>query len=492
MPPLPRCHHSPILLELLIANVTKGVSKSYTIRMYNKANFSAISEDLASVDWAGLFGDDGPSECYELFLTHYNELVEIHVPTKEVNLDHKLLNRPPRALLNERKEAWRHYVEARREHGRRGVGVADAWDRYAIINHQYRNFTINKQREHEEKLAMDLAERPKCFHAYIRRKRKGRAPIGPLKDRNNIITDDGPMSTVLVKYFGSVFQQGISSETAAHQTCGEVMEGLRVVYDDISRILANLKADGSPGPDGIHPQILKSCSAAFAYPLHLIMVKSLRLGILPEKWKKAIVVPIFKSGSRYKPENYRPVSMTSIPCKTMERLLVEHISRYLELNGILVANQFGFRRGRSTEDQLLIMYDQVIKETVRGNSVEVVYLDFSKAFDLVSHEILVEKIRLLGFDPQIIEWIRSFLANRTMVVRVNGVLSEAVGVGSGVPQGSVLGPLLFLLYVNHIVKDVGGHWTAFADDFKLSVAYPRGEGWEAAGNPGLQADLDSL
>ena len=490
LPPLPRCHHSPVLLDLLLMSDTAQESDFFAIMMYNKANFAAISRELAAVDWGGLFEDKDANECFELFLTHYNQLVDIHVPLKEVKLDSSF-KRPPRSLLNNRREAWKDYLVARREHGRRSDAALHAWDSYAHMNQQYRNFAILKQKEYEERLASDLVQRPKCFHAYVRRKRKGRAPIGPLKEENRIISDDSAMSNLLVGYFGSVFQEYSGSEVAAHQTCDGIMEGVRIEYADVCRALSNLKADGSPGPDKIHPQILRSCNVACAFPLHLIMVKSFRDGILPDKWKKAIVVPIFKDGSRYQPQNYRPVSMTSIPCKTMERLLVEHITRFLELNSLLAANQFGFRRGRGTEDQLLIMYDQVVKEVVGGNMVDVVYLDFSKAFDLVSHRILIEKLRLLGFDEQLIVWIRAFLVNRSMAVRVNGKVSEEVPVGSGVPQGSVLGPLLFLVYVNHIARDVVGQWTAFADDFKLSMAYSRNS-TDGLNHTGLQADLDSL
>ena len=216
-------------------------------------------------------------------------------------------------------------------------------------------------------------------------------------------------------------------------------------------------------------------------------------GCLPALWKWSVVVPLFKSGSRCSPSNYRPISLTSVCCKTLERLIATHIMDFLEENQLLSNRQFGFRRGRSTEDQLLLVYSEVVRWVDAGKVVDMVYLDFSKAFDLVSHRILLEKLSLLGFDNCIIGWVEGFLVGRYMSVSVAGKLSSALEVTSGVPQGSVLGPLLFLIYANFITKDVSGSWAAFADDFKISVCYPRNASQERVQAVSrLQTDLDSI
>ena len=177
----------------------------------------------------------------------------------------------------------------------------------------------------------------------------------------------------------------------------------------------------------------------------------------------------------------------------MERLLKSHAVEYLEVNGLLSEFQFGFRKGRSTEDQLLLMYDKVGKWVDQGFLVDVVYLDFSRAFDVVSHQILLDKLCCLGFDSLVVEWIRSFLVGRRFSVSVSGVRSSSRDVVSGVPQGSVLGPVLFLIYANFIASGVECVWSAFADDFKLCICYPRRDS-EAGdvGRSALQRSISSV
>ena len=183
------------------------------------------------------------------------------------------------------------------------------------------------------------------------------------------------------------------------------------------------------------------------------------------------IVPIYKSGGRYNALNYRPISLTSVPCKVMERVIVKFLFAHIEGNSLLSEKQFGFRSRHSTIDNLILTYNDVTTSVDQCKVVDLIFFDFKKAFDRVSHAILSEKLVSIGIDSQIVDWIATFLMCRRMSVRVAGANSGSVGVTSGVPQGSVLGPVLFLIYVNHLSSFLNCKYMLFADDIKLYLSF---------------------
>ena len=279
--------------------------------------------------------------------------------------------------------------------------------------------------------------------------------MGPLRGLDGeLISDQGLMGEVFATAFASVYIGERPLNPQEHQQTLATMDELTVRYEVVLEKLVGLNVSSSAGPDGIHPRVLKSCAQFLAVPLSMIFEKSLDEGILPDMWKLSRVVPIFKEGSKSSPLNYRPVSMTSMPCKVMERMLVDHIVSYLESNNLLAQAQFGFRQGRGVEDQLLLMYGEVVERVDSGEVVDVVYLDLSKAFDVVNHELMVEKLGLLGFSPKVLSWVEAFLRGRRMFVSVGSGDSSLKSVRSGVPQGSVLGLLLFIMYIRYLKMNI--------------------------------------
>ena len=202
-------------------------------------------------------------------------------------------------------------------------------------------------------------------------------------------------------------------------------------------------------------------------PLTMISNQSMKEGRLPREWKEANITAIFKKGDRKDPGNYRPVSLTSVVCKLMEQLIKEEIVDHMTKNKLFCKEQHGFMAGRSTVTNLLETIDDWTRDLELGNNLDVIYLDFKKAFDKVPHRRLIRKLEQYHINDQTVKWVRDFLEDRRQKVVVNGTASAERLVTSGVPQGSVLGPVLFLIYINDLPDQLSSKCKIFADDTKL-------------------------
>ena len=350
------------------------------------------------------------------------------------------------------------------------------------------------RRENQEKLAISkMKNDARSFFTYAKKFSKTNSEVGPfLNEDGNLVADNESMVEMLKNQYESVYSTPVESMKISDpdsfftlDDTNEELDNVTIGRDEVIEALEKLSTNAAPGPDGIPAILLKKCRHSLSEPLATIFYRIFSSGCIPDLLKTAFIIPIHKGGSRASPANFRPVSLTSHLIKTLERIVRVSLVRNLEMNNKLNPNQHGFRNRRSCLSHLLEHHDQVLSYLEEGYNVDSIYLDFSKAFDKVDIGILSHKMKALGITGKLGKWIHDFLTNRKQFILVNGDKSKPSKVKSGVPQGTVLGPILFLILINDIDDEVASKVSLFADDTRVMGPVNSEDDVET-----LQKDLD--
>ncbi|EGT44568.1 hypothetical protein CAEBREN_17288 [Caenorhabditis brenneri] len=315
-----------------------------------------------------------------------------------------------------------------------------------------------------------------------KKKIKDSNQIGVIKKGSTVLTNDTDKAELFSSTFHNSFVMDDGNSPSFSDRTSAIMELPYYEPHIIEVLLFKLHPKINSSPDGIPFYVLKKLATSIALPLSIIFHESLETGSIPDLWKTATIRPIFKKGSKAEPVNYRPISLTSSVSKVIEKLLRNDVIHHLTANKLLINEQFGFRSRRNTELQLLAYQGRIIESFQQSSHVTSVYIDFSKAFDTVSIPKLISKLSGYGIRGKLLSWFAAFLSHRNQKVRVNDSFSDVREVLSGVPQGSVLGPLLFLLFINDVADDFKSDFFLYADDLKILSTSP----------PTIQKDLDIL
>ena len=462
-PPPGKSDHVVITFKLKTTDHhIKSNTNPNTFLNYHKADFTSIKKYLSDIDWSTL-SSMSVDDSWMYFHKVLTEAIKQFVP-----LTTKRKSKPPwftkeiSELINRKKKAYKRYIKNK---------AAYRYKIYKTVRDLLNKKIKEAIRTQDTNILLNVKNNPKKFWKFVKNKTKHKSSISELlnEDGTHSTTNQAKAST-LNNHFAKVFSQKEMYDipSATNQDSASIFFNNIIITDlCVHKRLLELKEEKSMGPDGIPAILLKNTADFISKPLSIIFNQSLSEGKLPSIWKTANVIPIFKKGDKTNPNNYRPISLTPICVKILEKILRDPLMNFLEDTNFFSESQFGFRKGRSCSSQLLEVMNDLSKYTEDKTNIDIIYFDFKKAFDTVPHKRLLYKLENAGLTGNILNWIKDFLKNRKQKVTIQSSESDEVNVLSGVPQGSILGPLFFLVFINDLPNGIKSNCKMFADDTKL-------------------------
>ena len=450
---------------------TKASRKSFTRRIwsFDRGDYDLLRNKVADTDWDSLSDPDVNIHASNI-TNHLNALTAECLPNKTVRIrpsDPPWITTAIRKLIRKRKRA---YQKAKQ------INTPRLWNNFKKKRNKVIESIRQSKQQFLDQLSSKLKSKPlsskdwwSTLKTFISPTSKSSVPT--LEKDGHIYSDDTDKANLLNNFFRDQTVLDDSHANVPNINCyaNSVLSNLIFTPVEVESVLKTLPLGKAVGSDEINNRTLRELAHELSFPICSLLNQSLQLGIFPDIWKDALVCPIPKGGNAASVSNYRPISLLNCLEKVPERVVFKHLYNHFRENNILSPLQSGFIPGDSTTNQLAFLYNTFCQALDSGKEVRVVFCDVSKAFDRVWHKGLLCKLKAAGISGNLLSWFSSYLSERRQRVILPGTQLDWNYIQAGVPQGSILGPLLFLLYINDIVTDIGSNIRLFADDTSLSL-----------------------
>ena len=432
---------------------------SFKKHNFFKGLYTEMARDIENVDWGAVFDGLDLTDSWEILTDKITRLIEKHVPESKVSSGqgkkNPYVNNSCKGAIKRKHTKWKKYQYCKTE---------ENYGLYKLAGNRVKAELRKSKKTYESDLASKIKTDPKLFWSYVRSKTslsQLKLPCGTLKNENN------QKAALLNQFFVFESEGAEPIPDFPDREFNETKTTVDISESTILKAISKLKPSKSQGPDNLHPKLIKECSHQLLIPLKESFSKSLTESKLPDIWKRANVTTIHKNGDKTNPENYRPISLTLVACKLMEILILDKIVDHMTQNDLFSPYQHGFIPGKCCITQLLEILEEITDALDQSFDIDIIYLDYTKAFDKIPHTRLLQQLLGYGIRGEIYSWIENFLSNRIQRVAVNGCFSSYENVTSGVPQGSVLGPILFVIFINDLPDVIRVMMRMYADDSKI-------------------------
>lgn len=479
-------YHSSLLIGVQFVEIPLLKANSYIKYAYDKGNYDSINREISERNWITELCDKPLDEAVDYFYSILHTLHTKHIPSRQVRGQTfpKWYSQALRKVIKEKYKYLRKFKTYKNSADLQAfMCLRDRAKKLEQSCYQYYVATVEDS----------IEKAPKHFWSFIKSRTKSNSIPNNITYNGTTATTGGAICNLFSSYFFSTFLSpstpgNVSSDLSAQASPQALTDisSISINESEVAKILVRLDPSKSAGSDHIHSIFLIKCAESLAVPITIIFKRSIRECIFPQVWKSAFITPTHKKGSKTDATNYRPISKLCIISKVFERIVYDQV--YSALKGSFTPFQHGFLKGRSTVSNLILFNDYLTSAMDSGDQVDVVYTDYSKAFDRIDHIALISKLRNIGIHGDLLRWFSSYISMRSQAIVINSYMSSWVLIPSGVPQGSLLGPLLFVIFVNDISQCLhNSKLLCFADDMKVFLNITSSVDVQA-----LQEDLSRL